>query len=334
MKRYNFPFDYEPKLDIKNTMLYSSTLKQLIFNYYTNKYHVIYVDPALLVTTKNSACGHANNDRTISFDNKVTNTTVSLNNVQDNYLMIQSSVLKNQNLLSYVPFIRRDAKQTNTESVFNWNIVLDLAMPKENLNIDYFCNGIKTLFGEICNITRNEELKKIFTVQTKKVRPYGFSIITLQKLEDEYPTLSIKEALRHYVAKHNFTIVINNYKKTESNQWLESPVLTAIDFELCCGLYVYDDVNDEAINIINICKRPDGKVSYNQLNAFNPIELTNNLYDERIFDKDRPTNMSVSINFTNLLYYLLDKIHLSEVVASIWPDEFIEFVKKAKIEIF
>ncbi|XQP55432.1 MAG: hypothetical protein ACOQNV_01565 [Mycoplasmoidaceae bacterium] len=333
MKRFKFPFAYEPKVNVKNTIIYSSILKNKIFEYLNNKYKCVYVDPAMVVDNKQSSLAYVNGDRVISFDNKPNNSIFMFNSAQDNYLLLLSNTFKNQHIATFTPFIRRDAKQTNLDSIINWEIAVELSMPI-NLNIDYFATLIRETYAALTNIANSNDLKSIHVLDKHKSNTVNFAVIDAQKIESLYPTLTLEEAFTHYCSEHKFVIVQNNIKKLRSGKTLSAFIPTAQDSELSCGLYVYDEINNKPIHLINVCKRPEGIVSKNQLLDTNPYEITNELYDSRIFEKDHPTNISLVINFTNLLFFFLDKVHLAEVVKSVWPDEFIDFVNKEKIEIF
>lgn len=333
MKRFNFPFAYEPKVNLKDTILYSSILKQQMIDYLINRFKCIYVDPAIIVDNKKSALAYQFGDRIMSFDNKINNSIFCLNSTQDNYLTLLSSTLKNENIVMFSPMIHRDATQTNLDSIINWEMNVELSMPI-NLNMEYFITLAKEVFYSILEIVKQPKLSKIHTIARKKTEFKDFTIVNSQKIESSYPTLSLEEAFAHFCSQNKFVIVQHNIRKLKSGKSLEQFVPTAQDIDLSCGLYVYDSINNKPIHLISICKRPDGYMSNKQLNDTNPIELTNELYDEKLFSKHRPTNISLSINFTNLLFYLLDKVHLSEVVKSVWPDDFIEFTKTEKIEIF
>ncbi|MBQ0045485.1 MAG: hypothetical protein KBS35_01185 [Mycoplasma sp.] len=333
MRRFRFPFAYQPKVNLRNTIIYSSIFKQHIFAYLQSKYKCINIDPAFIVDNKKSSISYLTGDRIMSFDNKATNSIYSLNSTQDNYLLLASKLFKTENLITFAPFIKRDAKQTNLDSIINWNINIELSMPI-NLNINYFTVLSKELFYALGDLTSLPELKKIYKVNDKRIRGMNFHVVDAQKIESSYPTLPLKDAFNHYCSEHRFVIIQNNIKQLKSGKSLEQCIPTAQDKNLSCGLYVYDDTNNKPINLISVYKRPEGLLSKKQLNDSNPLELANELYDQGMFDKTRPTNIAVVINFTNLLFYFLEKIHLAEVVKSVWPDEFIDFVKTEKIEIF
>ncbi|MCQ2956642.1 MAG: hypothetical protein MJ233_02035 [Mycoplasmoidaceae bacterium] len=186
-----------------------------------------------------------------------------------------------------------------------------------NLNMEYFVTLAKEVFISLIDLGNQPKLSKIHKLNKKKISFSDITVVDAQKIESSYPTLSLREAFDHFCSQNKFVIVKNNIKKLKSGKSLETFVPTAQDTDLSCGLYVYDDINNKAIHLINVCKRPDGYMSNKQLNDNNPLEVTNEIYDEEIFDKQRPTNISLVINFTNLVFYFLDKVHLAEVVKSV-----------------
>ncbi|MCQ3915295.1 MAG: hypothetical protein MJ195_00645 [Mycoplasmoidaceae bacterium] len=186
-----------------------------------------------------------------------------------------------------------------------------------NLNIDYFTTLARETYVALTNIANNPELKKIHILNKDKANVVDVAVVDAQKIESSYPTLSLEEAFTHYCSEHKFVVVQNNIKKLRSGKMLSSFIPTAQDSELSCGLYVYDETNNKPLHLVNVCKRPNGTVSKNQLLESNPHELTNELYDSRIFEEDHPSHISLVINFTNILYFFLDKVHLAEVVKSV-----------------
>lgn len=333
MKRFKFPFAYKPKVNLKNTVVYSLILKQQILNFLTNRYKCINVDPTLVADIKNSVLSYFAGDRPISFDNKSNNLILTINSTQDNYLSLLRNKIKNENFICFAPNFVRDSKQTNLDSILNWTINVELSMAL-SLKTQYFTDVLKQVYYDIVNLANLPELKKIYHGSCSKINPKSIAIIDAQKLESLYPTLSLKEGFNHYCNQHKFVIVQNNLKQLKSGSSLSSLIPTAQDKYLSCGLYAYDEINDQPIHLLNICKRPDGEVAKQQVLDINPDELSNGLYDPKLFESEKQTNISITINFSNLLLFFLDKVHLAEVVKSVWPSDFLDFVKKEHIEIF
>jgi len=334
MKRYNFPIDYIPKLSLHNTIIYSTLLKNAIFQSMYEQYKTIYIDPCLFVTNLQSTLCYTSEDRYVSFDNKDNDLIACVNNVQDNYLMVASKLFPNENYITFAPNFKRDAKLNNVSSMLEWVIQVELAMPEDNMNIEYFTKFIQKIFADISELVKQDELAKIYKVDQAKFKPLKkFDIVDAAKIERSYPTVSLHDACRIYCSTNKFVVVTNNFKPLRTNHTIEETSSTAFDQDCTCGLYVYDYINDKYINLINMVKRPSGEKAFTQLNKSNPIELENQVYSDEIFDKNRKTNLGITINFSKLLFYLLDKIHLAEVVASVWPEDFLKFVKSEKIDI-
>jgi len=334
MKRFNFPIDYKPKVSLHDTLIYSSSLKNAIFGFLYEQYKTIYIDPCLFVSNLQSCLCYTWQDRYVSFDNKINDLIACFNSTQHNFLMLASKLFHNENYATFAPAFNRDAKLTNLSSMLSWMIHVELAMPEENMNDNYFVKFCQILFDRIAKIVKTNELAKLYEVDEAKFKPVdGFNVAEANKIERNYPTLSLADGFNLYCAKNKFVIVKGVFKPLKTNQSIQPTIPTSYDQDCCCGLYVYDYVNDEPINLINIFKRPDGEKAFTQLNKSNPIELENHVYNDELFDKNRKVNLGITINFSNLLFYLLDKVHLAEVVSSVWSDEFIKFIKEEKIEI-
>ena len=333
MQSYNFPYNYKPKVSLKDTYLYSSIFYQHLIDFFIKKYHAHYVvAPQVTSFTKNIK-SHLNNAREICFDNLNTNQIFLINQNVDTYLMSLSNIFKDDALICLNQTINRDAKLTNLDSLLNIDINLDIPSFLSTQTSQQFCNLILEIYSDIIQIISQNDLLKIYHPLAKKISK-KYVCVNAQKIEDDYPRLNLEQAFDHYCAnaKKN-VILVDSIKQLKSEKFFKQPNLICQKLNTSCSLYTFDTINQKAINLIDIFARPSAQQAKDQLLKYNAVEFDQNVYDQQVFSPSRPQNTSIVIHFSNFLFYFLDKIHLAEVIKSVWPKEFYDFIKFSKIEI-
>lgn len=334
MQRYNFPYNYKPKISLENTYLYSSYFYQHLIHFFTKKYdaHLV-VAPNVASFSKNIK-SYSKNAREICFDNLNTDQIFLINQNVDTYLLMLSNVFKNKALICLNQTINRDAKLTNVDSMVNVDLYLDIPSLISNQTTKHFSNLILQILTDITQIMSQNELLKIYRTSTFKKNSKKYIYIDAQKIENDYPFFKLERAFDHYCSQNKKNvIVLDSLKQLKSENFFKQPNFVSQNLNASCSLYVFDNNNQKAINLIDITSRPSGQQAKDQLLKYNAVEFDQKMYDQSIFSTSRPQNTSIVIHCSNVLFYFLDKIHLAEVVKSVWTDNFIDFCEINKIKI-
>ena len=334
MQRFNFPYNYKPKVSLEDTYLYSSYFFQHLIQFFIKKYNAQFViAPSTASFTKNIK-SHPKNVREICFDNLTTNQIFLINQNVDTYLMSLSNIFKEVAFVCLNQTINRDAKLNNVDSVVNVDLNLEIPSLVSSQTSKAFSDLILQIYSDIIQVASQNELLKIYHPFAAKKNNKKYVCVTAQKIEDNYPFFDLEKAFDHFCsqAKKN-VILVDSIKQLKSEKFFKQPNFVSQNLNASCSLYVFDANNQKAINLIDIVARPTGQQAKDQLLKYNAIEFDQNVYDQDIFSSSRPQNTSIVIHCSNILFYFLDKIHLAEVVKSVWTNDFIEFCKINKIKI-
>lgn len=334
MQRYNFPYNYKPKLSIEKTYLFASYFYQLLVNFFIKKYNAHFVIAPHVASFSKSIKSNLQNVREICFDNLNTNQIFLINQNVDTYLMSISNVFKESAFVSLNQTINRDAKLTNLDSLVNIDINLEIPSLTSNQTSKNFSELILQIYADVIQTLSQNALLSIYHPPSKKTTKKYVSV-SAQKIENDYPFLNLEKAFDYYCSQNKTKniIVVDSLKQLKSENFFKQPNFVCQNLNASCSLYVFDPINQKAINLIDICARPSAQQSKDQLLKHNLVEFDENVYDPGIFSPTRPQNTSIVIHCSNILFYFLDKIHLAETVKSVWTDDFNIFCKLNKIKI-
>ena len=334
MQRYNFPYNYKPKISLEDTYLYSSYFYQYLINFFTKKYdaHLV-VAPHATSFSKNIK-SYSKNVREICFDNLNTNQIFLINQNVDTYLMSLSNIFKDKALICLNQTINRDAKLTNVDSIVNIDLHLEIPSLISHQTTKHFSNLILQIFADIVQVMCQNELLKIYQISSSKKTNKKYVCVGAQKIENDYPFFKLENAFDHFCSQSKKNvIVLDSLKQLKSENFFKQPNFVSQNLNASCSLYVFDNNSQKAINLIDITSRPSGQQAKDQLLKYNTVEFDQKIYDPGLFSSSRPQNTSIVIHCSNVLFYFLDKIHLAEVVKSVWTDDFIDFCEINKIKI-
>lgn len=331
MKRYNFPYSYKPKVNFKDTLRYISLFKKELMDRLQKKYDAIEIFTPIASTLTNSNNAIYPDQRQIIFDNKFSDNIFQVNSQLDNYFCLISNELNPISVIGFYDIINRDAKLNNLDSLTTQTIMLDYYDLLENHNIDYLNRLIKEIYKLVIETTKEESLTKIYSASN--LATSIIKTISTQEIEDHYPTIQLQQGFTHYVNENNLVILNKPFITLKSGRIYKKGLAVSQSFNNSCILYAYNQFNDKEIELITIASRPNGQLAKDQLLKQNPFEYDNKIYDQALFDEKRAQSISININFSNLMLFLLKKVHLAEVSKSIWEQDFLDFVKDEKIKI-
>ncbi len=212
----------------------------------------------------------------------------------------QYELLENEGILTKVMVLRHDIKQSNSQTASFSEIGIDLLLKFPQLN---------NKFKKKLNWTSQIELQKTMRL------------------------LSYQECLNQYTRENGATILYG-LKNSITNNMIEiSELKYFFNWELYAKIFVYDFLLEKAIFIRYCAATVNRDVLKSQLA---PTKETNKLrteYDEKVVTNDLLTTISFGLFKSQLDLFLLEKQHISEVIASVWSDDFLKYVNKNGIEI-
>ena len=226
--------------------------------------------------------------------------------------------------------IRRDDKCDNTHSIYvdqwDWEMVIS----KEQRTQEFLRMAVSRIVGAIVDTL--EETKKQFPLIDLTLKR-EVTFITSQELLDRYPDLSAHERER-MAAKEYGTVFLTGIGGALSHgKPHDGRASDYDDWSLNGDILFYDEVLDDSLEISSMGIRVDADALRAQLKAAGAEARLAFDYHKEIVAEELPLTIGGGIGQSRLCMLLLQKAHIGEVQASLWPDEMREKCEKAGIHL-
>jgi len=226
--------------------------------------------------------------------------------------------------------IRRDEVLDKVHSSYvdqwDWEMVID----KSDRNIDYLKEIVKRLYSVIYKT--NECIKAKYPKLNVELSK-DIHFITSQELLDLYPDLNTHERENEICKKYGSVFVIGIGNKLSNGLPHDGRAPDYDDWYLNGDILVYHKGIGEALELSSMGIRVDENSIVKQCEISNSKDRLNLPYHKMVINKELPYTIGGGIGQSRLCMLLLDKVHIGEVQASVWPKEMIEDLKKQNIKL-
>jgi len=317
------PKDYNHPLDIRETEHAIKYIKDYFEKDLALKLNLTRVSAPLFVRPKTGLNDNLNGvERPVKFDIK--------NDVEDYAEIVHSlakwkrSALKrygfqlNEGLYTDMNAIRRDEDTDNIHSIYvdQWDW---------EKSINHFDRTEETLKLTVKTIYQVMKDTEIFIFRKyrvlKPILPEDIFFITSQELEDKYPKLSPKEREDAICLEKKAVFIMQIGDLLKSNQKHDGRAPDYDDWQLNGDILVYNPILKRSFELSSMGIRVDEKSLLEQLNKSNCIDRLEYPFHQAILNKELPYSIGGGIGQSRLCMFYLQKAHIGEVQASIWPED-------------
>ena len=226
--------------------------------------------------------------------------------------------------------IRRDEITDNIHSLYvdqwDWEKVIS----REDRNEEFLKDTVRRIYAAVLQTADYIERKYACL---DNYLPREISFVSTYELEERYPALTPKErenaAAKEYGAV--FLTQIGGRLKDGSKHDGRAPDYD--DWSLNGDIIVYNRVTDAAFEISSMGIRVDEKSLVKQLEAENATDRLSLPFHKALINGKLPLTIGGGIGQSRLCMLLLQKAHIGEVHASVWPDDEIKKCKAAGINL-
>lgn len=226
--------------------------------------------------------------------------------------------------------IRRDETCDNIHSLYvdqwDWEKVID----KGDRTVDYLKDTVKRIYAAILLTADFVERKY---PQLDNYLPRDIHFITTQELLDKYPTLSAKERENAVAKEYGAVFLMQIGGRLSNGEKHDGRAPDYDDWALNGDLLVYNRVLDSALELSSMGIRVDSDSLVKQLTAENKLDRLELPFHKSLVNGELPLTVGGGIGQSRLCMQLLQKAHIGEVHASVWPEAEIENCKKQNIEL-
>lgn len=316
------PEEYDHPLDIRETEHAIKYIKDYFEKDLALKLKLTRVSAPLFVRTKTGLNDNLNGvERPVSFDIK---------NDLDNVEIVHSlakwkrSALKRygfqvgEGLYTDMNAIRRDEDLDNLHSIYvdQWDWEKNIAYSDRNEEV------LKETVRIIYQVMKDTEqfiFKKYRLL--KPVLPQDIFFITSQELEDMFPNLTPKEREDAICLEKKAVFIMQIGDLLKSNQKHDGRAPDYDDWKLNGDILVYNPILKRSFELSSMGIRVDEKSMLEQLTKSNCLNRLDFPFHKAIMNQELPYSMGGGIGQSRLCMFYLQKAHIGEVQASIWPED-------------
>ena len=224
--------------------------------------------------------------------------------------------------------IRRDEDLDNIHSIYvdqwDWERVLQ----KEERTIE----TLQEVVGKIYKVFKaTEDYVSRLYPSFKKFLPQEISYITTQELEDRYPQFTPKERENAIAKEKGAVFIMEIGGELASGIKHDGRAPDYDDWTLNGDIIFWYPVLDMALELSSMGIRVDEDALEKQLKLSGCEDRKEFTFHKMLLEKKLPYTIGGGIGQSRICMFFLQKAHIGEVQASIWPQEMLEVCEEKSI---
>ncbi len=221
--------------------------------------------------------------------------------------------------------IRRDDEMDNVHSIFVDQWDWEKVITRDQRNVQFLKETVKAIVKAIVYTKRAVSLR--YPVLNAEICEEPF-FITTQELEDKYPNLTPKEREREITREKKTVFLMQIGKMLKSGTRHDGRAPDYDDWELNGDILFWDEVIQDSLEISSMGIRVDATSLANQLKELKAEDRMKFEYHKMIADGTLPLTIGGGIGQSRLCMLMLEKAHIGEVQASVWPAAMLSLCEK------
>ena len=204
-------------------------------------------------------------------------------------------------------------------------------------NLDFLKETVRTIYGAL--------KRTAFTVEElypelRDYLPEEITFVHSETLKEEYPDLTSEEREREAARKYGAIFLIgigygnppHSGRAPDYDDWSTE---TEEGFHGLNGdIIVWDRVRSSSLELSSMGIRVDEEALIRQLKIRKTEERAQLYWHKRLLSGEFPQTIGGGIGQSRLCMFLLQKAHIGEVQASVWPEEVYEEAKEHNTHLF
>lgn len=224
--------------------------------------------------------------------------------------------------------IRRDEELDNLHSCYVDQWDWEKVITKEERTVEKLEETVRTIFKIIKHMQHEVWYRYPNAV---KHLPKEIVFLTSQELEDRYPDKTPKERENLITKEHGCVFLMQIGDKLKSGLPHDGRAPDYDDWKLNGDILFWHDTLGCALEISSMGIRVDEKALREQLKKAGCEDRSELPYHKMLLGGELPLTIGGGIGQSRLCMLLLDRAHVGEVQASIWPEEMRETCRQNDI---
>lgn len=328
-KNLSIPAGYKNKLDIRETEIAIKLLKDQFEAQLADTLNLVRVSAPLFVRPETGLNDNLNGiERPVDFDIRDLSARVEI---------VQSlAKWKRQALGTYgfkpgeglytdMNAVRRDEVLDNIHSVYVDQWDWELIITREQRTIETLQIVVREIFR--CFRRTENHLIRQYPQFSRKL-PDRLFFITSQDLEDRYPEMTPREREHAICREKQAVFIMQIGEKLRSGESHDGRAPDYDDWSLNGDLIFWYPTLERAFEVSSMGIRVDARTMREQLIKAGCEDRAKLDFHSRILQDRLPLTIGGGIGQSRLCMYFLDKAHIGEVQASVWPEEMVAGCRK------
>ena len=317
------PKGYDPVLSVRETQEAIKYIRDTFQKEFGKEMNLERVSAPLFVSKSSGLNDNLNGvERPVSFD--------ILGIPNEEYEVVQSlakwkrmalgeyNFAPGEGLYTNMNAIRRDEELDNLHSCYVDQWDWEKVVRKEDRNIKTLEDTVKTIFKVIKHMEHEVWYK--YPDAVKKL-PEEIYFIDSEELLKRYPNLSPKERENAITKEHGCVFIQRIGDKLSNGEPHDGRAPDYDDWSLNGDILFWFETLNCALEISSMGIRVDEKALERQLKLSHNEDRAKLPYHKMLLEGKLPQTIGGGIGQSRLCMLLLDRAHVGEVQASIWPEE-------------
>ena len=224
--------------------------------------------------------------------------------------------------------IRRDEELGNIHSLYVDQWDWERIITREDRNLDFLTEIVNKIYR--CLKAAEREIHQEYPMLEWEL-PEQITVITTQELEDLYPQLE-PERREHAIARDKKAVFIAQIGgKLRSGRPHDRRAPDYDDWNLNGDIIVWLPALVRALEVSSMGIRVDEAALSNQLKLAGCEHWAEFSFHKELLAGNLPLTIGGGIGQSRLCMYFLEKIHIGEVQASVWPEHIIQKCRENNI---
>ena len=322
MEQIKIPDGYQSSLNLHDTQIAIKTVKDFFQQTLAQKLNLLRVSAPVFVNPSSGLNDNLNGvERPVSFDIKGQPENAEIVHSLakwKRYALQKYGFAHGEGLYTDMIAIRRDEDLDNIHSVYvdqwDWEKIIS----KEERNMDTLVSTVRAIYSVL---RKTEKYMAVQYDYIEEILPREIAFVSTQELVDMYPDLTPKE--REYkIVKEKGAVFLMQVGKTLTNgERHDGRAPDYDDWQLNGDILFWFETLNCALEISSMGIRVDEKALEEQLVKAGCEERKNLPYHKMLLNGELPYTIGGGIGQSRLCMLLLDRAHVGEVQASLWPEE-------------
>lgn len=226
--------------------------------------------------------------------------------------------------------IRRDEDLSNIHSFYvdqwDWEKVIN----KEDRTIATLKDTVKKIYGVFKKVNKFVQ-ENYPSVQLDL--PEEIAFVTTQELEDQYPLLSGKEREDAVAKKYGAVFISQIGGALKSGEKHDGRAPDYDDWQLNGDIIFWNPIHNRALELSSMGIRVSEESLASQLKIAECEDRAEMPFHKALLNGELPYTIGGGIGQSRICMFLLQKAHIGEVQASIWPEEIVKKCEDAGINL-